>query len=499
MRLITIDIDGLRRDVFLDCLEHGRLPNMERLLGGPGTAAGLHLAPVSNAPSITFSCQASLFTGTHPREHGILGNQFFDRFGTANGGEPRYYAFDVGDSMDFSDAVRSFTGPLGLVGEVLPASVPTLYERAGWRGLTSTVVYHMLARGATTWLAPSLLDLARLTKGGRLLGMSAEAFDTEMMERALAHLRRGDRPDLLTLYFLGLDSHSHRHGPTSQGAYIASVVDPLVGRLITALEEMELWDDTVFGLVSDHGQVPVVKDDQHSLRLSFPFDREMGYLFDTLGLDVHDLPGEGPNTNAVVGSNGGLALVYIQNRRGHWADPPSFANDVAPVAQAFWEANRTGRYSRDLEGALDLILVRDVEQAGWESDYCVWQPQADSASSLPSLDEFLKTQPAPQFVDAAQRIRNLVSPAAPDLILAANYADGFYFGKESAGTHGGLHPGDSESVMSIGWPTASRGQVEALRAAVNEAVAARCRSEGGRRASLADYVTAIMAALGWEA
>jgi predicted AlkP superfamily pyrophosphatase or phosphodiesterase len=139
----------------------------------------------------------------------------------------------------------------------------------------------------------------------------------------------------LTLYFLGLDSYSHRHGPDEQGSYIASVVDPLVGRLWQTLEELNLLDGTLFGIVSDHGQVPVIKDDRHSLRLSFPFDREMGYLFDTLGLDVHDLPGEGPNTNAVVGSNGGLALVYVQNRRGHWADPPSFIQDVLPVAGPF--------------------------------------------------------------------------------------------------------------------------------------------------------------------
>jgi hypothetical protein len=497
MRLITLDIDGLRRDVFMHALEHGRLPHLARVLGGPEAANGLHLAPLSNAPSITFSCQASLFTGAHPREHGILGNQFFDRFGLNNGGRPRFYAFDVGDTLDFGDAVRTFTGPVGLVSEVLPASVPTLYERAAARGLTSSVIYHMLARGAAHWIAPSLLDLARLTKGGRLLGMSAEAFDTQMLERALAHLQRGHRPDVLTLYFLGLDSHSHRHGPAAQAAYLANVIDPLVGELLQALGELGMLDNTLFGLVSDHGQVPVIKDDRHSLRLSFPFDREMGYLFDELGLDVHDLPGEGPNTNAVVGSNGGLAFVYVQNRRGQWSDPPSFEQDVAPVAQAFWEANATGRYSPDLEGALDLVLVRDVERNGWNTGYCVWSPAAAATGQLVTLDEHLRQHPTALLAEAPQRVSAMVAPTAPDVLLVSCYTDGFYFGKESLGTHGGLHPGDSEAVMSLALLGSTPAAVAALRVAVFNAVASRCQREA-RQPGLVDYCTAVAAALGWE-
>jgi hypothetical protein len=56
-------------------------------------------------------------------------------------------------------------------------------------------------------------------------------------------------------------------------------------------------------IFSDHGQIHVKADDKHSLRLAFPFEREIGHLFDALGLDVHDYPGEDPNCDAVVASN----------------------------------------------------------------------------------------------------------------------------------------------------------------------------------------------------
>jgi hypothetical protein len=53
--------------------------------------------------------------------------------------------------------------------------------------------------------------------------------------------------------------------------------------------------------------------------------------------------------------------------------------------------------------------------------------------------------------------------------------------------------------MSFGLPSGSAVEVEALRAVVTGAVAARCRSEGGRRTGLVDYCTAVAAALGWGA
>ena len=498
MRLITLDFDGLRRDVFLSTLQQGHLPNIARVLGGPEAAAGLHLEPLSNAPSITFNCQTSLFTGAHPGVHGILGNQFFDRFGSTTGGRPHYYAFDVGDTLNVEDAVRVFSHPVGLVSQALPHTVPTLYERAAARGLTSTVVYHMLARGATTWITPSLIDLARLTKGGRLLGMSAEAFDTEMFNQTQAHLWRGARPDVLTLYCLGLDHHSHRHGPGAQAAYIADVVDPLVGRLLSDLESLNLLDGALFGIVSDHGHYGVIKDDRHSLRLSIPFDRELAHVFDELGLDVSDVPGEGTKSNAMVACNGGVAFVYVQKRRGGWADPPSFQADVAPVAQAFWEANHAGRHAPELEGALHLVLVRDVEREGWNAGYAVWTPAEAATGRLIPFEDYLRQYPSPMLVEAGQRVRALVAPNAGDLLLIANYADGFYFGAPTQSTHGGLHPADSEAVMSFGLPSGTTAQVSALRETIRSAVADRCRAEGGRRTGLVDYCTAVEAALGWD-
>jgi hypothetical protein len=313
-----------------------------------------------------------------------------------------------------------------------------------------------------------------------------------MLEKALAHLAGGARPDVLTLYFMGLDHHSHQHGPAAQAGYLTRVVDAQVGRLLAELESLNLLAGTLFAVVSDHGQIEVIADDPHSLRLGFPFDRELGHLFDALKLDVHDYPGEGPNCNAVVSLNGGLAHVYLQNRQGKWFDAPHYESEVLPVARAFWEANATGRYAQDVKEALAMVLLRNVEQEGWDADYWVFTPEG-----LLPVDGYLAAHPEVKTVDAVHRLRRLASPVTGDLLLVSNYADRHYFGGPICGVHGGLHPEDSEAVLSLGWPTATPAQAAAWRETALGVVTDRCRDEDGRRPGVVDMVPILRALMGW--
>lgn len=479
-RVLVIDIDGLRQDVFHRALSEGKAPNLAALLGGPQAEQGIHLDPVSPAPSITFCAQSTIFTGEAPARHGIAGNQFFDRFGSQTGGVPRFYAFDIGDALAVNDAVQTFQGKIGLVGQTLSREVATLYELAASAGLSSAVTYNMISRGAGVWRKPSLVDIGRFTKGGDLFGIQAEQYDHKMMDQALVLLNRD--PQVLTVYFMGLDHESHHSGPGVQYDYLTRVVDAQLGRLVNALQARSRLAGSLVLVVSDHGQIEVIPDDRHSLRLSFPFDREMGYLFDALGLDVHDKPGEGPNCDAVVASNGGLAQVYLQNRRGTWRDAPRFEEDVLTVARAFWEAHCSGRYAPDLRGALAMVLVRSVERDGWQADYQALMPGGEL---LPVAD-FLAGHPEIQTVDAGPRLRDLAGPHSGDVLLLSNYADGFYFGGPTVGVHGGLHPADSLAVGSFGWPGASAGQLAHLREVAAGIVADRRSAAGRQYASLSD-------------
>ena len=286
---------------------------------------------------------------------------------------------------------------------------------------------------------------------------------------------------------MGLDHTSHHEGPEAQIDYLSRVIDKQIRRLVTSLQANDLLEGTLVMVCSDHGQIRVIPDDRHSLRLSFPFDREMGYLFDALGLDVHDKPHEGPDTDAVVASNGGMAQVYLRRRGANWEASPRFNQDVLPVARAFWEAHETGRYAQDLYAALSLVLVRNVEQDGWQADYLALTP----AGSLLPVDAYLREHPEVRTVDAPARLRGLAGPLSGDIVLVADYSKGFYFGGPTVGVHGGLHPEDSLAVASLAWVGASPAQRKWMEEVAWGIIADRRAVEGREHASLADLVPVL--------
>jgi len=497
--ILLLDIDGLRPDVFRAALDAGTIPNLAGLLGGPELTHGALIPVTAPAPSITFCSQACLFTGAHPKDHGIPGNQFFDRFGTYNGdgihrnGIPLFFAFDVGDTLEVDDAVRVFVD--GLAARRL--TEPTFYEKMAERGKTSVVAGNMYARGAQTWLKPALANLARFTKGGNLFGMSSREYDGDILARLIAHLQQNGLPDVLTMYFMGLDHDSHHLGPAKgQMPYLIEHVDPMVGQLLAAINTQYPISNILISIFSDHGQIAVLPDDQHSLRMGFPFDKEVGHLFHALGLDVHDFPGEDPDCDAVMALNGGLAYVYLQKKDGHWADAPLFERDVLPVARAFWEAHETGKYAPELCGALAGVLVRNVERDGWEARYeALTSPTSTPAGEVIPLPDWFTAQPEGQTTDPVHRLNNHASLYSGDVILISNYASGYYFGKEIHGVHGGLHPDDSFATLAYAWPGASAEDWGQVKTAIIEAIEARCGREGGRIPSTCDMLVGVEAVL----
>lgn len=492
--LLLIDIDGLRADVFTTALKNDAIPNIARLLGGKNAEHGLLIPAIATAPSITFASQASLFTGAHPSQHGIPGNQFFDRFGRKNVGKPRLYAFDIGDTLAGDDAVMVFSK--GLASECL--MVPTFYERFADFGWKSVVAGNMYAQGAENWLKPSMVHMARFTKGGNLFGMDSASFDRYMLEKAINYLSDEGIPEVMTLYFMGLDHESHLHGPKSQLPYLTDMIDPMVGEFWEGLQRIESKASPLIAIFSDHGQIQVIPDDQHSLRLAFPFEREIGHLFDALGLDVHDFPGEDPQCDAVVCSNGGVAHVYLQNKKGMWCDVPDFERDIRTVGNAFWKAHQTGKYATELHGALAGVLLRNVEMDGWYSPYYALTEEDEIVTLERWFSDENQSILRQQYSDPVHRLSNLCGPMTGDILLISNYADGYYFSAPLNGVHGGLHPEDSQATLAFGFLGVDEVDIQGKKEAVLNALFTRCRVEGNREPSTADLLTCVLPVLAIE-
>jgi hypothetical protein len=246
-------------------------------------------------------------------------------------------------------------------------------------------------------------------------------------------------------------------------------------------------------VLSDHGQIDVRADEAHRLTTGFLFDRELGKLFDKMGLDVHDHPFEGNNCDAFLAPCGGMAQVYLRQKKAPWQVPPDFQEEVLPLAGAFWQANQDGSYCRDLHGALDMITVRNTQAEGWYAAYRAYTPQG-----LVPVDEYLAERPEIAMSDAANRLNNLSSPLTGDLLLFSNYRDGYSFSLAPyKGIHGGLHPADSEAVLAFGWPTCPPQQGTYLKRTLVKSINDRCQREGGRQPSSADTAYSLRAVMGW--
>ncbi len=504
---LLIDIDGLRPDVFQATLQANRLPNIARLLGGEGLPQGLEMSVVAPAPSITFCSQACLFTGSHPNQHGIIGNQFFDRLGRLNKNIPSFFAFDVGDTLAIDDAVKVFSS--GLASDCLQQ--PTFYEKMRHYGYRSVVAGNMYAKGAETWIKPSLIKLARFIKGGYLFGMSSADYDRHILERLLGHLHKHGLPNILTMYFLGIDHDSHKYGPNAQANYLIHHVDPMIGQLWDAIQTIihkipcsnSLYNRNkkenkirpFVSIFSDHGQIAVVPDDSHSLRVGYPFDRRLSRLFDELGLDIHDYPNDNPNCDAVMALNGGTADIYLRHRISQdWSDTPRFELDVLRVGRAFWEAHASGQYTPELQGALSGVLVRHTARDGWDAPYQALTPDG----VVISLEAWFEKQPIELYRDPINRLHNRTSLFSGDILLISNYEEGYYFGGENAGNHGGLHPEDSSAVLAYGWPDASIVEWQLVQKKIKQAIQARCDRERGREPSTVDMLTGLQAFLSYQ-
>ncbi len=469
--LIIINIDGLKPATLADGLAAGSLPHLASILLPSPHSQPLTFSLISPAPSTTFTCQGSFITGASPGQHRVVGNQFFDRLGTNSRGKPRHYGLDVGDSLSYDDAVGVFRPVVavdtvsisdlgfssshppnsGLADRLMPSDLPTVFQSAASRGLTSAAIHFMYGRGSSAWVRPNLLDLARFKRGGAVWGLSPEAFDRRMVERFRGLLSHAAQPPhLLLLYFMGLDMTSHLQGPQAQAEYLMRVIDPLVGEILTTLAKRGYRNGTTFIVMSDHGQVAVTPDERHALRIGNPFTKPHHEFCDMLtsgGGRLHRFPTTEGRSEIICTPNGGLAHLYLRDHAAPWHEPPSFESRVLPLALTLAEAS--GGSSSDLPIAPDAfsaVLVRNTAAAGWHAPYDGVAP----TGALIPLPEFFAHPSFAPYSEPARRISELAVPESGDIILLANTEHGYAFGGPLKGQHGGLHHEESVCTFAVG-------------------------------------------------
>ncbi|MEO6027260.1 MAG: alkaline phosphatase family protein [Candidatus Binatia bacterium] len=470
---LVIGIDGMKRKVLYDLLQTGALPGLTALLGGRSPDGGLahaHLdrSMLAGLPAITIVGWSSIFTGVAPAVHGVTGNEFFIRE------ERRFAAPLPGTFEDPKPALATYTE--SYVNDLLQA--PTLYERLRQTdpGMTMWVSVNQCFRGADRLLIAQRRAIVGKVYASAKSRVEWESFgryeerDHEVLRNVIHELENDDHavPDLLTLYVSGTDGYAHvaPEGPDDAlRRMLTGDLDASFGRLADALDRRGALRDRYVVLVADHGHSPVLEDGSTLLGTSpesapGPLTAA-GFRIRPFRLDVD----ADDDFQSVLAYQGPLAYVYLADRstcprpgeRCHWTRPPRFDADVLPVAEAYYQAGRTGRSAPALRGAIDLVLTRRPRPYA-ENDL-PFEIYVGHGKLVP-LGNYLRRHPRRDWVAVESRLRELAvgryGERAGDVVLLAKNGDGdgpagrYYFnGSAQRSVHGSPSRQDSEVPLIV--------------------------------------------------
>jgi hypothetical protein len=338
-RVVYIVIDGLRTDAFEQAAASGKAP----ALGLLRDRAHYVRDSVAAFPSITPCATATLITGETPDRHGIPGQCWFDRE------EQRIVNYGQGPRLAFIERATEVTTDLffNMNQKHLSRDVLTLHERLDDMGFTTASTNFLVHRGRHEQkLDPNILERFFIDGEKRLeqpiLGPKEHYFadvisgpseackdqlgirgkvkrikaTDEWASCVVRDLLEREAADMILFYLHENDHISHHEGTDTQFDNLIRSGE-MVGNVLEALGSWErTLEEVGFVLTADHGQTPVIKDDEHFIDLDDVFED-----FDVVEpsrknpdrLDGHDL------VQCGNGREGGIYLA--EDRRDHLMGP----------------------------------------------------------------------------------------------------------------------------------------------------------------------------------
>jgi predicted AlkP superfamily pyrophosphatase or phosphodiesterase len=484
--LLIVAIDGMSRDVLYDLLENGRLPGLESLLGGRTNGwlahAYLDRSVLAPFPSVTLAGWASIFTGKPAAESGIPGNEFFIR-------EQRRFAAPIPCSFhDQTPVLETYTDDYA--NDLL--EVPTVYERLRKQEpeIDISVSVSQFYRGADRLLVArrsALIDMfyakVKDIADGKAFAMFEER-DRKVLDVVIDEVEDDDLPvsDVLTVYASGTDAYAHAAPEPPDRAlerFMTGKVDEKFAELAEALRKRGALANRYVVVVSDHGHSEVPHDATTMLSVA---DRDSppavltgaGFRLRPFQLNV----AADDDFDTVLAYQGPIAYVYVADRskcakKGavcDWSRPPRFREDVLKAAQAFYDANRSGRYAPRMKNTLDMILTRRPRPVA-ENDL-PFEVYVGHGKLVP-LKDYLSTHPHPDWIAFESRLRDLAvgryGERAGDVMLVARNGGGaapegrYYFSSSpQESVHGSASKRDSEVVLILAHPSRDAAELERI-------------------------------------
>jgi predicted AlkP superfamily pyrophosphatase or phosphodiesterase len=243
--VILITVDGLMPDSYLRPDELGlKVPSLRWLKQQGASSDGV----MGVFPTLTYPSHTSMVTGVTPGKHRIVANRTFDPMETDMDGW-HWYAEEV--------------------------AAPPVWRIAEEHGIPTAIVYWPVTVGAAVhWRVPEFwraaneqdLKLQRAVATPGLLETVAKqhsdfwtrftppAIQDDALVDITEYLLASEKPRLLLMHLVEVDTQQHRHGVGSPEARAAIEKDDAqVGRVLRTLERLNLQNETAVIVASDHG------------------------------------------------------------------------------------------------------------------------------------------------------------------------------------------------------------------------------------------------------
>ena len=293
MRLCMISLDAVAK------------PDADRLLRLPALLAlsreGAFCDNVKTVyPTLTYPIHTSLLTGCYPQAHGIGHNQPFQ---PDTAPEMRKWYWSAKDirvktlhqaarekGMDVASILWPVSGKNRFVRRNFPEVLPLPGE---------SPVLKMLRYASPLWILRMEAQYGKQRKSIRQPDL--DDYAALLCEKLYASRRP---PQVLTVHLVDCDAMRHQYGTDSPEAHAAMErLDQRVGRIMNAVKKARLWEDTLFCVVSDHGQ----QDAPRGILLDQLLHKACGARAQSLGMGAY-----------IFGDDLTAAWRVLEQNRAEW-------------------------------------------------------------------------------------------------------------------------------------------------------------------------------------
>lgn len=243
--VVIISIDGMKPDYYTRSAELGiKVPNLTMIKLNGAYANGVE----GVYPTVTYPSHTAIVTGANPAVHGIVQNTIFEAPTDPQTGSWYWYSNQLKAETLWQSAKKAgmTIGSVGwpvTVGAEIDYNVPEIWDPAD-----HPISGKRAIENSTPGLIQKIVSAGKIGKGDDFRTSAAE------------FIIKNYKPNLMLLHLIALDDAQHEFGPLTPKAFeTVETEDGYIGRVLQAVKDSGVMDQTTVFIVSDHGFAAISK------------------------------------------------------------------------------------------------------------------------------------------------------------------------------------------------------------------------------------------------